>query len=71
MNNKQRLNQNGCPIRRHSGAGATPPVKKKPKMLGKDHAMAEASKHSIGTESLFFEKVLLHFCFKPNVNVIQ
>ncbi|XP_071001192.1 paired amphipathic helix protein Sin3a-like isoform X2 [Oncorhynchus clarkii lewisi] len=57
MNNKQRLNQNGCPIRRHSGAGATPPVKKKPKMLGKDHAMAEASKHSIGTESLFFEKV--------------
>uniref|UniRef100_A0A674B6D8 SIN3 transcription regulator family member Ab n=1 Tax=Salmo trutta TaxID=8032 RepID=A0A674B6D8_SALTR len=57
MNNKQRLNQNGCPIRRHSGAGATPPVKKKPKMLVKDHAMSEASKHSIGTESLFFEKV--------------
>uniref|UniRef100_A0A674DR77 SIN3 transcription regulator family member Ab n=1 Tax=Salmo trutta TaxID=8032 RepID=A0A674DR77_SALTR len=57
MNNKQRLNQNGCPIRRHSGAGATPPIKKKPKMLVKDHAMSEASKHSIGTESLFFEKV--------------
>uniref|UniRef100_A0A4W5NZT6 Paired amphipathic helix protein Sin3a n=1 Tax=Hucho hucho TaxID=62062 RepID=A0A4W5NZT6_9TELE len=34
-----------------------PPLQKKPKMLGKDHAMAEASKHSIGTESLFFEKV--------------
>uniref|UniRef100_A0A674B6G1 Paired amphipathic helix protein Sin3a n=1 Tax=Salmo trutta TaxID=8032 RepID=A0A674B6G1_SALTR len=34
-----------------------PPLQKKPKMLVKDHAMSEASKHSIGTESLFFEKV--------------
>uniref|UniRef100_A0A3P8Z756 Paired amphipathic helix protein Sin3a n=1 Tax=Esox lucius TaxID=8010 RepID=A0A3P8Z756_ESOLU len=57
MNNKQRLNQNGIPNRRHSGVGSTPPIKKKPKLLGRDHPMAEASKHSIGTESLFFEKV--------------
>lgn len=26
-NNKQRFNQNGCQIRRHSGPGATPPLK--------------------------------------------
>uniref|UniRef100_A0A4W3H5F9 Paired amphipathic helix protein Sin3a n=1 Tax=Callorhinchus milii TaxID=7868 RepID=A0A4W3H5F9_CALMI len=26
-NNKQRTNQNGCQIRRHAGAGATPPIK--------------------------------------------
>ncbi|XP_071390370.1 paired amphipathic helix protein Sin3a-like [Centroberyx affinis] len=57
LNNKQRLNQNGLPIRRPSGVGATPPVKKKPKMLGKDHAMADVGKHSTGTETLFFEKV--------------
>ncbi|KAG7468308.1 hypothetical protein MATL_G00141500 [Megalops atlanticus] len=56
LNNKQRPNQNGCQIRRHSGGGATPPVKKKPKLL-KDPSMAEASKHGVGTESLFFEKV--------------
>ncbi|XP_029934281.1 paired amphipathic helix protein Sin3a-like isoform X2 [Myripristis murdjan] len=56
LNSKQRLNQNGLPIRRPSGVGATPPVKK-PKMMGKDSAMAEASKHSTGTETLFFEKV--------------
>ncbi|KAM4602714.1 paired amphipathic helix protein Sin3a-like isoform 2-T2 [Polymixia lowei] len=57
LSSKQRLNQNGLPIRRPSGTGATPPVKKKPKMMGKDHAMAEVSKHSTGTETLFFEKV--------------
>ncbi|XP_043350547.1 paired amphipathic helix protein Sin3a isoform X5 [Dermochelys coriacea] len=59
LNNKQqRPNQNGCQIRRHSGTGATPPVKKKPKLLGlKDQSLAEASKHGVGTESLFFEKV--------------
>uniref|UniRef100_W5ND21 Paired amphipathic helix protein Sin3a n=1 Tax=Lepisosteus oculatus TaxID=7918 RepID=W5ND21_LEPOC len=57
-NNKQRPNQNGCQIRRHSGPGVTPPVKKKPKFLGlKDQSLAEASKHGVGTESLFFEKV--------------
>ncbi|XP_065145319.1 paired amphipathic helix protein Sin3a [Paramisgurnus dabryanus] len=55
LNNKQRFNQNGCQIRRHSGPPTTPPVKKKPKFIGKDHPMAEASK--IGAESLFFEKV--------------
>lgn len=27
LNNKQRFNQNGCQIRRHSGPGATPPLK--------------------------------------------
>uniref|UniRef100_A0AAR2M0S8 Histone deacetylase interacting domain-containing protein n=1 Tax=Pygocentrus nattereri TaxID=42514 RepID=A0AAR2M0S8_PYGNA len=58
LNNKQRPNQNGCQIRRHSTTGATPPVKKKPKLLNlKDSSMAEASKHGVGTESLFFEKV--------------
>uniref|UniRef100_A0A8C4Y379 SIN3 transcription regulator family member A n=1 Tax=Gopherus evgoodei TaxID=1825980 RepID=A0A8C4Y379_9SAUR len=59
LNNKQqRPNQNGCQIRRHSGTGGTPPVKKKPKLLGlKDQSLAEASKHGVGTESLFFEKV--------------
>ncbi|XP_066557798.1 SIN3 transcription regulator family member Aa [Amia ocellicauda] len=57
-NNKQRPNQNGCQIRRHSGTATTPPVKKKPKLLGmKDSSLAEASKHGVGTESLFFEKV--------------
>ncbi|XP_078285850.1 SIN3 transcription regulator family member Aa isoform X2 [Rhinoraja longicauda] len=57
-NNKQRSNQNGCQIRRHSSTGATPPVKKKPKMLGlKDQSLAEVNKHGAGTESLFFEKV--------------
>uniref|UniRef100_H3BA52 SIN3 transcription regulator family member A n=1 Tax=Latimeria chalumnae TaxID=7897 RepID=H3BA52_LATCH len=58
LNNKQRPNQNGCQIRRHSGSGATPPVKKKPKLLSsKDQSLVEASKHGAGTESLFFEKV--------------
>nr|XP_061780884.1 paired amphipathic helix protein Sin3a-like isoform X1 [Nerophis lumbriciformis]XP_061780885.1 paired amphipathic helix protein Sin3a-like isoform X1 [Nerophis lumbriciformis] len=58
LNNKQRPNQNGCQIRRHSAPGATPPLKKKPKFLNlKDSSMAEASKHGGGTESLFFEKV--------------
>ncbi|XP_058521474.1 paired amphipathic helix protein Sin3a isoform X1 [Ochotona princeps] len=59
LNNKpQRPSQNGCQIRRHSGTGATPPVKKKPKLLSlKDSSMADASKHGVGTESLFFDKV--------------
>ncbi|XP_037539186.1 SIN3 transcription regulator family member Aa [Nematolebias whitei] len=58
LNNKQRLNQNGCPIRRHSTPGSTPPVKKKPKLLNlKDPSVADPGKHGVGTESLFFEKV--------------
>uniref|UniRef100_A0A673ALN8 Histone deacetylase interacting domain-containing protein n=1 Tax=Sphaeramia orbicularis TaxID=375764 RepID=A0A673ALN8_9TELE len=58
LNNKQRPNQNGCQIRRHPAPGTTPPVKKKPKLLNlKDSSVAEASKHGVGTESLFFEKV--------------
>ncbi|XP_059390396.1 paired amphipathic helix protein Sin3a [Carassius carassius] len=57
LNNKQRFNQNGCPIRRHPGLPTTPPVKKKQKFMVKDHSMAEASKLGIGAESLFFEKV--------------
>ncbi|XP_034005170.1 SIN3 transcription regulator family member Aa isoform X1 [Trematomus bernacchii] len=58
LNNKQRPNQNGCPIRRHPTPVATPPIKKKPKLLNlKDSSVAEASKHGVGTESLFFEKV--------------
>ncbi|XP_077423344.1 SIN3 transcription regulator family member Aa [Vanacampus margaritifer] len=59
LNNKQRPNQNGCQNRRHPAPGATPPIKKKPKLLNlKDSSsIAEASKHGVGTESLFFEKV--------------
>uniref|UniRef100_A0A672HPX2 Histone deacetylase interacting domain-containing protein n=1 Tax=Salarias fasciatus TaxID=181472 RepID=A0A672HPX2_SALFA len=57
LNNKQRPNQNGCQIRRHPTPG-TPPIKKKPKLLNlKDSSVAEASKHGVGTEALFFEKV--------------
>ncbi|XP_072258271.1 paired amphipathic helix protein Sin3a isoform X3 [Pyxicephalus adspersus] len=59
MNNKQqRPNQNGCQIRRHSGSGAAPPVKKKPKILiPKDQSLADANKHGAGAESQFFDKV--------------
>ncbi|XP_073724591.1 SIN3 transcription regulator family member Aa [Misgurnus anguillicaudatus] len=58
LNNKQRPNQNGCQIRRHSTTAVTPPVKKKPKLLNlKDASMTEAGKHGGGTESLFFDKV--------------
>uniref|UniRef100_A0A665WEX9 Paired amphipathic helix protein Sin3a-like n=1 Tax=Echeneis naucrates TaxID=173247 RepID=A0A665WEX9_ECHNA len=57
LNNKQRLSQNGLPIRRPTGVGASPPVKKKPKIMGKDHGMTEVSKHSTSTETMFFEKV--------------
>uniref|UniRef100_A0A2K6MG11 SIN3 transcription regulator family member A n=1 Tax=Rhinopithecus bieti TaxID=61621 RepID=A0A2K6MG11_RHIBE len=60
LNNKpQRPSQNGCQIRRHP-TGTTPPVKKKPKLLNlKDSSMADASKHGGGTESLFFDKVIV------------
>lgn len=57
LNNKQRPSQNGCPIRRHPTPGGTPPVKKKPKLLLKETPAGDASKHGVGTESLFFEKV--------------
>lgn len=58
LNNKQRPNQNGCQIRKHSTTAITPPVKKKLKLMNiKDSSGAEAGKHSGGTESLFFEKV--------------
>ncbi|XP_030042664.1 paired amphipathic helix protein Sin3a [Microcaecilia unicolor] len=58
LNNKpQRPNQNGCQTRRYSGTGTTPPVKKKPKLLGLKDQSFEASKYGAGTESLFFEKV--------------
>ncbi|XP_052399874.1 paired amphipathic helix protein Sin3a [Carassius gibelio] len=57
LNNKQRPNQNGCQIRKHSTTAVTPPVKKKLKLMNiKDPSMAEAGKHG-GTESLFFDKV--------------
>uniref|UniRef100_A0A8C2WCJ1 Paired amphipathic helix protein Sin3a n=1 Tax=Cyclopterus lumpus TaxID=8103 RepID=A0A8C2WCJ1_CYCLU len=56
LTSKQRLSQNGLPIRRPPGVGA-PPVKKKPKLLGKDHGMTEVGKHSTSTETMFFEKV--------------
>ncbi|KAM8974419.1 paired amphipathic helix protein Sin3a isoform 2-T2 [Pelodytes ibericus] len=58
LNNKQqRPNQNGCQIRRHSGPGVTPPVKKKPKIIPKDQSMADSNKHGAGAESQFFDKV--------------
>uniref|UniRef100_A0A673JAE7 SIN3 transcription regulator family member Aa n=1 Tax=Sinocyclocheilus rhinocerous TaxID=307959 RepID=A0A673JAE7_9TELE len=58
LNNKQRPNQNGCQIRKHSTTGVTPPVKKKLKLMNiKDSSVAEAGKHGGGTESLFFDKV--------------
>ncbi|XP_075875302.1 paired amphipathic helix protein Sin3a-like isoform X2 [Nelusetta ayraudi] len=57
VNNKQRLSQNGLPVRRPPGQAPTPPVKKKPKIMGKDHCMSEMGKHSTSTETMFFEKV--------------
>ncbi|XP_035991900.1 paired amphipathic helix protein Sin3a [Fundulus heteroclitus] len=55
LNNKQRLNQNGLPIRRPAGVGSTPPFKKK--VIGKGHGVAEVGKLSTSTETMFFEKV--------------
>ncbi|XP_007569032.1 paired amphipathic helix protein Sin3a-like isoform X1 [Poecilia formosa] len=57
LNNKQRLNQNGLPIRRPSGVGSTPPFKKKALVISKPHGMAEVSKLNTSTETMFFEKV--------------
>uniref|UniRef100_A0A8C2H0I8 SIN3 transcription regulator family member Aa n=1 Tax=Cyprinus carpio TaxID=7962 RepID=A0A8C2H0I8_CYPCA len=58
LNNKQRPNQNGCQIRKHSTTAVTPPVKKKLKLMNiKDSSMTDAGKHGGGTESLFFDKV--------------
>ncbi|KAM9409739.1 paired amphipathic helix protein Sin3a-like isoform 2-T3 [Pholidichthys leucotaenia] len=57
LNNKQRLSHNGLPMRRPPALSTTPPVKKKPKLMGKDHGMTEVSKHSTSTETMFFEKV--------------
>ena len=34
-----------------------PALQKKPKMMVKEHAMVEVNKHSMGTETMFFEKV--------------
>uniref|UniRef100_A0A8C2CDB8 Paired amphipathic helix protein Sin3a n=1 Tax=Cyprinus carpio TaxID=7962 RepID=A0A8C2CDB8_CYPCA len=56
LNNKQRPNQNGCQIRKHSTTAVTPPVKLK-LMNIKDSSMTDAGKHGGGTESLFFDKV--------------
>ncbi|XP_067235287.1 SIN3 transcription regulator family member Aa [Chanodichthys erythropterus] len=58
LNNKQRLNQNGCQKCKHPTTPVTPPVKKKLKLMNiKDSSAAETGKHSGGTESLFFDKV--------------
>uniref|UniRef100_H3C6M1 Paired amphipathic helix protein Sin3a n=1 Tax=Tetraodon nigroviridis TaxID=99883 RepID=H3C6M1_TETNG len=59
LNNKQRLSQNGLAIRRPAGLVPTPPCKKKPKIIGKDHGVHDhdVSKHSTSTETMFFEKV--------------
>lgn len=57
LNNKQRLSQNGLPLRRPAGLPIAPPIKKKPKLIGKDHGMSDVGKHSTSTETMFFEKV--------------
>ncbi|XP_072320597.1 paired amphipathic helix protein Sin3a-like isoform X2 [Eucyclogobius newberryi] len=57
LNNKQRLSQNGLPLRRPAGLTLTPPIKKKPKIMGKGHGIGEVGKHSTSTETMFFEKV--------------
>ncbi|MED6241542.1 Paired amphipathic helix protein Sin3a, partial [Ataeniobius toweri] len=57
LNNKQRLSQNGLPIRRPAAVGSTLPFKKKALVIGKGHGMAEVGKVSTSTETMFFEKV--------------
>uniref|UniRef100_UPI0035901EA7 paired amphipathic helix protein Sin3a isoform X2 n=1 Tax=Myxine glutinosa TaxID=7769 RepID=UPI0035901EA7 len=56
--NSKRLNQNGGPIRRMSGPGSTPPIKKKLKPSGyKDSSGADTNKQGNLGEYAFFEKV--------------
>nr|XP_061830842.1 paired amphipathic helix protein Sin3a-like [Nerophis lumbriciformis] len=56
-NNKQKLSHNGLTVKRPGTVGISPLLKKKPKILGKDHGLPEVGKHSTNTETMFFEKV--------------
>nr|XP_057901878.1 paired amphipathic helix protein Sin3a-like [Doryrhamphus excisus] len=56
-NNKQKLSHNGLTVKRPGTVGVSPLLKKKPKIVGKDHGLAEVGKHSTSTETMFFEKV--------------
>ncbi|XP_053721872.1 paired amphipathic helix protein Sin3a-like [Synchiropus splendidus] len=54
--NKPRLGQNGLLLKRPLTPGLVPTLKKKHKLLGKEH-LSEVGKHSTSTETMFFEKV--------------
>ncbi|XP_037103877.1 paired amphipathic helix protein Sin3a-like [Syngnathus acus] len=57
-NNKQKLSHNGLTVKRPGAVGVSPLLKKKPKIVGKDHhGFGEVGKHSNSTESMFFDKV--------------
>lgn len=44
-------------------------LQKKPKLLNlKDSSLADASKHGVGTESLFFDKVIVGLDLIPVIN---
>ncbi|XP_057693944.1 paired amphipathic helix protein Sin3a-like [Corythoichthys intestinalis] len=57
MNNKQKLSPNGLTVKRPGAVGVSPLLKKKPKLVGKDHGFSDVGKHSNSTETMFFEKV--------------
>ncbi|XP_061526323.1 paired amphipathic helix protein Sin3a-like isoform X1 [Phycodurus eques] len=57
LNNKQKLSHNGLTVKRPGVVGVSPVLKKKPKIVGKDHGLSEVAKHSNSTETMFFEKV--------------
>ncbi|XP_061671234.1 paired amphipathic helix protein Sin3a-like isoform X2 [Syngnathoides biaculeatus] len=57
LNNKQKLSHNGVTVKRPGAVGGSPVLKKKPKILGKDHGLSEVGKHSSSTETMFFDKV--------------
>ncbi|XP_049574347.1 paired amphipathic helix protein Sin3a isoform X2 [Syngnathus scovelli] len=57
-NNKQKLSHNGLTVKKPGAVGVSPLLKKKPKIVGKDHhGFGEVGKHSNSTESMFFDKV--------------
>ncbi|XP_077569467.1 paired amphipathic helix protein Sin3a-like [Stigmatopora nigra] len=57
MNNKQKLSPNGLTVKRPGSVGVSPLLKKKPKLVGKDHGFNDVGKHGNSTETMFFEKV--------------
>lgn len=64
LNNKQRLSQNGLPIRRPTGLGATPPVKVHTTL----HTMCL---YLSDTQTLCVPLFLLVFCHIIDVSVLQ